>query len=125
MTAKIKPRRPYRYVQRMLDRRGIWQHYFRRPGFKRVALAGLYGSEEFAESYRIAMGGGTAIRACKIGEARTVAGSLNQLIVSYKASKHWTADPPDGLAKNSKRNRGPILEKLRAGEWGQIMVTHL
>jgi hypothetical protein len=58
-TGRDKPR-PYRYVQRMRDRYGVWRHYLRRPGFKRVALAGLYGSEEFAESYRAAMGGSVA-----------------------------------------------------------------
>ncbi len=41
----------------MFDRHGKLRHYLRRPGFPRAALPGLYGSEEFAEAYRLAMGG--------------------------------------------------------------------
>ena len=121
-----RPRpRPYRYVQRMRDRYGVWRHYLRRPGFKRIALTGLYGSEEFAESYRLAIGGGVAVAPRDIGAGRTVAGSLNALIASYLNSKHWTAPPPEGLAKNSKHTRKPIFEKLRTGPWGQVMVRDL
>jgi integrase len=119
-----RPRlRPYRYVQRMRDRYGVWRHYLRRPGFKRVALAGLYGSEEFAESYRQAMGGSVAVAPREIGAG--VPGSLNSLIASYLKSKRWTGPPPEGLAQNSKRNRGPIMEKLRTGPWGSVMVRDL
>jgi integrase len=121
-----RPRpRPYRYVQRMRDRYGVWRHYLRRPGFKRVALAGLYGTEEFAESYRLAMGGSVAVAPREIGAARTVPGSLNHLITAYKTSNHWTAAPPDGLAKNSKHTRRPIMEKLRSGPWGNVTVRDL
>jgi len=124
MSTTKRPR-PYRYVQRMRDRHGVWRHYLRRPGFKRVALAGLYGSEEFAESYRLAMGGGIPAMPREIGASRTITGSLNALITSYLISKHWTAAPPEGLALNSKRTRKPILEKLRTGAWGHVMVRDL
>ena len=117
--------RPYNYVQRMRDRYGLWRHYLRRPGFKRVALAGLYGSEEFAQSYRLAMGGSVAAAPREIGAGRTVPGSLNHVITAYKTSNHWTAAPPEGLAENSKRTRGPIMEKLRTGPWGDVMVRDL
>lgn len=80
-TGKSRPR-PYRYVQRMRDRYGVWRCYLRRPGFKRVALAGLYGSEEFAESYRQAMGGSVAVASRAIGAGRTVAGSVDALIAA-------------------------------------------
>jgi len=117
--------RAYRYVQRMRDRYGVWRHYLRRPGFKRVALAGLYGSSEFAESYRLAMGGGLAVAPREIGAGRTKPGSLNALIASYLTSKRWAGPPPEGLAANSKKNRGPIMEKLRTGPWGAVMVRDL
>src|SRR5262245_39924763 len=126
MTNGSKPRpRPYRYVQRMLDRTGVWRHYLRRPGFKRVPLNGLYGSEQFAESYRLAMGGGIPVAPIEIGASRTRPGTVNALIASYLKSSRWTAPPPEGLAKNSKRNRGPIMEKLRSGPWGPVMVRDL
>ncbi|HEY2226786.1 MAG TPA: hypothetical protein VGI22_03420 [Xanthobacteraceae bacterium] len=103
MSRSLEPRpRPYRYVQRLRDRYGVWRHSLRRPGFPRVALAGLYGSEEFAQSYRLALAGSGAVAAHEIGASRTVAGSLNQLIAHYQLSKYWTAAPPDGLAENSK-----------------------
>jgi integrase len=71
------------------------------------------------------MGGGAAVAPREIGAGRTVAGSLNGLIVAYKLSKHWTAPPPEGLAANSKRNRRPVMEKLRIGPWGGVMVRDL
>src|SRR5262245_22988801 len=113
--------RPYKFVQRMRDRHGHWRHYLRRPGFKRVALVGLYGSEEFAESYRVAMGGGLPAAPRPIGQGRTVAGSINSLIIGYKQSSHWNS-----LAANSKRNRHPIMEKLRSSDvWSGVLVRDL
>jgi integrase len=109
----------------MRDRYGVWRHYLRRAGFKRIALAGLYGSDEFAESYRAALGGGLPAEPREIGAGRTVAGSLNALIASYLRSKRWAAAPPEGLAENSKRTRRPIMEKLRTGPWGNVMVRDL
>ncbi len=111
-------RRPYRYVQRLL-RHGVWRHYLRKPGLKRVALVGDYGREEFAASYRAALTGETAAPSL-IGASRTVAGSLNAVIIGYKLSKLWT-----GLSKNSQRTRIPIMERLRTGPWGAVMVGDL
>jgi integrase len=102
----------------MVDRFGVRRNYLRRPGFERAALRGDYGSPEFAESYRLALMG-TATPS-EIGASRTTVGSLNHLIVSYKLSSHWT-----GLAKNSQRTRRPIMEKLRTGPWGAVMVRDL
>src|SRR5262249_9819546 len=123
-TGRDKPR-PYRYVQRMRDRYGVWRHYLRRPGFNRVPAAGPYGTEEFDERCRLGMGGSVAVARCAIGAGRTVVGSLNALIAAYKVSKRWAAPPPEGLAANSKRNRAPIMEKLRTGPWGGVMVRDL
>jgi integrase len=108
----------------VLGRDGRWRFYLRKPGLKRVALAGLYGSEEFAASYRLALAGSGAAPS-QIGASRTVAGSLNQLIAHYQLSKYWTAPPPDGLARNSKHTRRPIMEKLRTGPWAAVLVRDL
>jgi integrase len=123
-----KPRsrpRPYKFVQRVLGRDNVWRCYLRRPGYARLPLVGLYGSEEFAKSYQQAMGGGVAVTPRAIGAGRTVAGSVNALIATYLTSKRWAAPPPEGLAPNSKRNRAPIMEKLRTGPWGAVMVRDL
>jgi integrase len=123
MSTRNERPRPYRWVQRMRDRYGRWRHYLRRPGFKRVALPGTYGDETFAAAYAAAMGGGTPIG--PIGASRTTAGSLGWLITAYKISKQWVAAPPEGLAANSKKTRGPILEKIRSGEYGGSMVREI
>jgi integrase len=104
----------------MRDRGGSWRHYLRRPGFRRVALTGLYGSEEFAESYRLAMGGSIAVAPREVGSGRTLPGSLNHLIVSYLKSSQWAA-----LSTNTRRTRKPILEQLRGGRWGNVLVRDL
>jgi integrase/recombinase XerD len=122
MSTGTEPRsrpRPYKFVQRMRDRHGTWRHYLRRPGFKRVALTGTYGSEEFAQAYRLAMSG-DAVPPRQIGADRHAAGSLGHLIGVYKGSTHWA-----GLAANSTRSRGPILERLRTGPWAATLVRDL
>jgi integrase len=103
----------------MLDRHGTWRHYLRRPGFQRVALPGDYGSPEFAEAYRLALGGSTALP-LEIGASRTVTRSLGHLIVAYKQSEAWSK-----LAKSSQSPRRAPLEKLRAGPWGSAAVRDL
>jgi integrase len=104
----------------MRDRHGRWRHYLRRKGFRRMALSGLYGTEEFAESYRLAMGGSIAVAPREIGGGRTQPGSVNHLIVSYLKSSQWAA-----LSTNTRRTRKPILEQLRGGRWGNVMVRDL
>jgi integrase len=112
--------RPYRWIQRLRDRHGTWRHYLRKPGVKRIAIKGLYGSDEFAESYRLALMGTSISVPAEIGERRTVIGSLNHCIVAYKTSTNWTS-----LAPNSKRTRIPIMEKLRSGPWGNVLVRDI
>jgi hypothetical protein len=101
----------------MRDRYGVWRHYLRRPGFKRVPLSGLYGTEEFAESYRLAMGGSITVAPREIGANRAKPGSIDALVAAYFKSENWTK-----LAKNSRHTRRPILERLRSGAWGSAMV---
>jgi integrase len=112
--------RPYRWVQRLRDRYGTWRHYLRKPGAERVPIVGLYGSDEFARSYALALAGAGGGTPSEIGASRTVAGSLNALIAAYRLSAHWI-----GLAKNSQRNRIPIMEDLRTGPWGSVKVRDI
>ena len=48
-------RRPPKFVQGFIDRYGHARFYFRRPGFKRLALPGLPWSPEFMAKYQEAM----------------------------------------------------------------------
>jgi hypothetical protein len=66
------------YVNSFRDRHGQLRHYFRRPGYKSVALPGLPGSAEFMESYQAALAGETAPRV-EIGASRTRPGTIAAL----------------------------------------------
>jgi len=118
-----RPKRcAYKWVHRVRGRDGKLRFYLRRRGFARVRLKGEFGSTEWAENYRQAMDGAIALPPREIGASRTLAGSINALIASYLASTQWT----EGLAKNSKHTRRPILEKLRTSEkWGNVLVRDL
>jgi hypothetical protein len=47
---------PLRYVNEYRDVRGKVRRYFRRPGYKRIPLPGLPGSDEFMSAYQAALG---------------------------------------------------------------------
>jgi hypothetical protein len=61
-----------KFIQQFIDRHGHPRFYFRRPGFKRVALPGLPGSPEFMATYQAALDGVTGPK-IEIGVTRTVA----------------------------------------------------
>ena len=61
-----------RYVQAWVDSEGRPHHYFRRPGYKRVALPGMPGSEAFMRAYQMAI----EARAEPIGAKRSKPGSV-------------------------------------------------
>lgn len=69
------------YVQRFKDRHGRVRHYFRRPGFKRAALPGAPGSEDFMRAYQKALGG-----RAEVGAERSPPGSISALIAAYYQS---------------------------------------
>ena len=50
-------RRPPKYVQGFIDRHGKARFYFRRVGFKAVALPGLPWSPDFMAAYEVAIAG--------------------------------------------------------------------
>jgi Phage integrase family len=100
-------RRPPKFVQGFIDRRGTPRFYFRRPGFRRVPLPGLPWSPEFMAAYEIAMGGESAPR-IEIGSSRTKPGTVNALVVVYYNSADWNA-----LAFETQRTRRRIIERFR------------
>src|SRR6476469_8408084 len=98
----MKPVLPYVHAYR--DRHGHRRYYFRRKGFKKVALPGTPGSVEFMAAYTDAQ---KAIQAVPVGAGRHGAGSLGAAIRGYISSAAFVA-----LAPTSKRVRRDILEGL-------------
>jgi integrase len=95
------------FVKAYKDRHGKQRCYYRRPGFKSVALPGEVGSAEFMAAYQAALDGETAPRR-QIGAERTKPGSLSALIVAYYTSTDFLQ-----LAASSQRSRRNIMERLR------------
>jgi integrase len=98
------PRKDFPFVQRFIDRHGRLRYYFRKPGFKRVALPGPYGGPEFLAAYDEALAG----KPVPIGAARTVPGSIDALIVSYYESASFTT-----LRPSTARVYRNIIERFR------------
>ena len=72
-----------KFVHEYMDRHGKPRRYFRRPGFKKVALPGAIGSQEFRAAYEAALAGNTPVALPRI---RAVAGTVDALVMSYLAS---------------------------------------
>jgi integrase len=93
------------YIHRFTDRLGKVRHYFRRPGYKQVALPGLPGSEEFMRAYQA----GLENSPIEIGASRTVPGTVNAAIVGYYGSTQFHE-----LRPVTQENYRRILESFRA-----------
>jgi hypothetical protein len=75
-----------KYVHGFVDRRSGGakaRYYFRRAGFKRVPLPGVFGSAEFMAAYAAALAGQTPI---KIGSRRVKRGTIAAMVVTYLTS---------------------------------------
>jgi integrase len=96
------------YVHGFVDRHGKPRFYFRRPGFKHVALPGLPWSPEFMAAHEAAMRGATA-PAVEIAARRTIPGTLNALLIAFYASAKFT-----GLEPITRSTYRGILEAWRA-----------
>ena len=99
-----------KFVQSFVDRHGYVRHYFRRPGYARVALPGLPGSPEFMAAYQAALGGAIAPKV-EVGATRTIAGTMHWLITAYLSSP-----PFKTLAPETQRTRRNILENVREAD---------
>ena len=89
-----------------VDRNGHARFYLRRKGKKDVPLPGLPWSAEFMEARERALGGEWARP--KIGERKTVAGSVSAALISYYASSAFAA-----LSESTRNDRRRILENFR------------
>ncbi len=93
------------FVHRFRDRHGKLRFYFRRAGYKRVALPGLPGSREFMEAYQAALNG----QPLPIAAAHTAPGSMGALAASWFLSAEWKQ-----LGPASQRNYRRIVERFLA-----------
>jgi integrase len=92
-----------RYINAYVDRNGKARFYFRRAGFKSMALPGLPWSPEFMQSYERAMAG----QPSAIGAARVLPGSMHALAISYYGSPTFLEMEP-----SSQRVRRNIIERF-------------
>src|ERR1700741_139034 len=100
-------RLPLKYVN-VVHKNGRPYFYFRRAGFKRLRLPGLFGSAEFMAAYQAALAGDPEAK-IEIGEGRTVPGTVNAAIAAFYKSPKFTKNEP--ITQQTDRN---ILEAFRA-----------
>src|SRR4249920_213794 len=105
------------FVHEYLDRHGKLRRYFRRPGFKRLALPGIPGIDEFMTAYQEALAG--QVPRIEIGAGRTKPGSIDALIASYLVSDTFTK----AFASETQRMRRNILDRLRTKHGGKMVAT--
>src|SRR3954447_7047531 len=107
-------RRPPKYVHGFIDRHGKPRFYFRRPGFRQVALPGLPWSPEFMSAYEAALGAARV----EIGASRTIAGTLNAVVIGYFGSAAF-----HNLAPASQRQYRGIIERFRRANGDKRIAT--
>lgn len=88
----MKMRKP-RYVHDFIDARGKPRNCFRRAGQKKVPLPWPMYTEEWWKAYHAALSGTPDTRP-SAGAAKTVAGTMNALIVQYYQSSAFTSKAP-------------------------------
>jgi integrase len=95
--------RPPKFVHGFVDRHGWPRFYFRRPGFKSMALPGLPWSPEFMAAYEEALAGQPA----PIGAIRTKPGSMRALAVSYYNSTAFRS-----MRSSTQYERRGVIDRL-------------
>ena len=93
------------FVHEFVDRHGKVRRYFRRHG-KRTPLPGVLGSAEFMAAYRTAFEG--VWTRPEIASTRTVAGTINAMVIGFLASRAFAA-----LRPTSQQQYRRIFEGLR------------
>jgi integrase len=105
------------YVQAFPDRHGKQRLYFRRPGYPRSPLPGPLFSEAFFIAYHKALAG-VAEPTEGAGAAKTIKGSINDLIARYYQSAGFTSK-----AAATQRNYKSVLEPFRAEHGDKGVAT--
>lgn len=107
--------KPPKYCQIFEDRHGKLRCYFRRHGYKPVAIPGLPWAPEFMAAYEAAMKGDKP----EIGASQTKGGTVNAVVISYYRSANFRT-----LAGETQRTYRGILERFRV-EHGDKSVARL
>jgi integrase len=108
-------RRPPKFVHGFIDRHGKPRFYFRRPGYKRAPLRGLPWSPKFMAAYEAALAETPRV---EIGSSRTVAGTINAVVIGYLGSAAF-----HNLAPASQRQYRGIVERLRRDHGDKRIAT--
>ncbi len=99
----------FRYVTKDRDRHGNVRFYFRRPGKSKVRLRGVPGSDEFVDSYRMAVG---EIGSCKASARKSF---------EWLCERYFKSGDFDALEENTRRKKRAVLGEIcnTAGGSGQ------
>ena len=108
-------RKPPKYCHGYIDCRGKPRWYLRRPGLKRVSLAGLPWSPEFMAAYEAAMAG----EKIEPGKSAIKPGSVADLITLYYQTAAFIQ-----LSDATRQTYRGILERFRA-DYGEYPVARL
>jgi integrase len=115
-----------KFVQAFIDRHGVGRYYFRRAGFKRVALPGLPWSPEFMAAYTEAMAGQSPRTAI---ERVAKPGTINFLALSYLSSTAFRSNRPStqsiyrGIIDRFRKEHGDFrVETLQRRNIVQMMA---
>jgi integrase len=97
-----------KYVHAFVDHDGRPRHYFRRKGFKRTPLPGIFGSAEFMAAYQAALDAAAVVPVQIGAKKRSGPGSLSAAIAAYYGSQDFRA-----LNGGTPAKRRAILEAFR------------
>ena len=105
------------YVHAFRDRHGTTRYYFRRPGFKQIALPGLPYSAEFMEAYQAALAG-------VVGTAETDRREPHQARHRERGHRRlFTSRSLFAFAPGTQEMRRAILERFRDAHGDKRIAT--
>jgi integrase len=105
-----------KHVNSFRDRHRRLRYYFRRPGFKALALPGEVGSGEFMSAYHSALAQTAA--PVPAGSSRIKPGTLASLIATYYGSAEFMS-----LAVATQKSRRTTLEAFRREDGDKQVST--
>lgn len=115
-------RKPPKYIQQFIDQDGKARFYFRRAGYKSVALPGLPWSPTFMAVYEEAVKQsplGTPQKfSPPIGVKKTKPGTINAVLIGFYASTEFRDWSPE-----TQRTRRNILERFRDAHGDKAIAT--
>lgn len=117
LTARDLTALGYPHLNVFRDRHGKLRYRYRQAGRATVYIHGVFGSPEFCAAYHAAREGQTS--AVIPGAGRTVAGTINALVIAIYRSAEWAR-----LSKSTQATYRGIMERLRT-DYGDQPVRGL